>query len=487
MPTLGLYMIAKNEQEVIERCLESFIGDGTLFEQVVLVDTGSTDDTKTIAQRFGCEVYDFEWCEDFSKARNFALSKVRTDWCMWCDLDDILLSTEFQKIKMLKQRLEKDIYLMTYDYAQDENGRSLSLLERERIHKNDPRLRFRYPIHEVIPMDCIPNITWEKTGIVITHKRTNAGFSADLDRNIHMLERALKEAEYRNDSRLQYYLAKECHDANQFERAIKEFKKFLNMNRGWWQDRVCAQFRLAQCQQAQAQIEIDEAVRADLRSEARHNALKAIEMDDRWAEPYYVLGLLAWDHQNWQSAIQWFENCRRMPIPDVLAPTRPDFYEWLPNLQLCVMYDRVGDYKTARERNREAMRYRPDDPRMKHNEMYLNNILNQKKRPSVPVKLNLGSGAKKYKDYVSCDLFPCDGVDEIFSLHDIPYADETVQAIHSEHALEHLSYEEARKALREWFRVLKPGGEVHLQVPDLEECCRQFVSAVEKERKENER
>lgn len=473
-------MIVKDEEEVLERCLTSFIGDSTLFDEVVIVDTGSTDRTVEIAKSFGCKVYHFEWVRDFSVARNFAMSKVTTDYCMWCDADDVLLPTEFAKLKALKPNLTLDMYLMTYDYFQDQNGRSLSLLERERIHKNDSRFRFRYPIHEVIPMDSIPNLTWDKTGITITHKRTGAGYSADLNRNISMLEEALEKAEYKDDPRLRYYLAKECHDVGLLKRAIDELKRYLDMDQGFWEDRICAQFRLAQCQQAQAQYESDEGIRATLRSEARHNALRAIEIDDRWAEPYYVLGLLAWDHNNWHSAIRWFEICRQMPLPDVLSPLRPDFYQWLPNLQLCVMYDKIGNYELALERNREAARYRPNDSRMVHNETYLKGILNQKKIPNQPLKLNLGSGGKRYKDYINCDLFNADGVDEVFSLHDIPYADSTIQAIHSEHALEHLPQVEALAALREWHRVLIPGGEVHLQMPDLRSCCHKYIEAVEK-------
>lgn len=476
MAEVSVCMIVKNEEETLARCLESL---GDFPDELVIVDTGSTDKTVEIAQSFGAVIYHFDWVGDFSVARNFSFSKATKDYIFWLDADDVIVPIELQKMKLLKKRLEKDMYVMTYDYAQDASGRSLSLLERERIMKNDDRFKWRYPIHEVVPMDCVPDLSWEKTGITITHKRTGKGFSDDLQRNITMLEKALKEADYRDDPRLQYYLAKECHDAGQFKKAIVEYKKYLNSGKGWWEDRVCAQFKLAICQQEQANREEEAAEKVSLRAAARVSALKAIEMDDRWAEPYYVLGMLAWDHNNYQSAIRWFEICRQMPLPDVLSPTRPDYYQWLPCLQLCVMYDKIGDHKTARERNLEAMKYRPHDSRVHHNEAYLKQVLNMKRQPGGLLKLNLGSGGKRYKDYTSCDLFPGEGVDEIFSLHDIPYVDESVEAIHSEHALEHLPQTEALTAIKEWHRVLVPGGEVHLQMPDLYDCCKKYAEAVE--------
>jgi glycosyltransferase involved in cell wall biosynthesis len=64
------------------------------FDEIVVVDTGSTDETKSIAASYGCEVFDFEWVSDFSKARNFAFSKATCDYIMWLDCDDELASRE---------------------------------------------------------------------------------------------------------------------------------------------------------------------------------------------------------------------------------------------------------------------------------------------------------------------------------------------------------------------------------------------------------
>ena len=72
MATISLCMIVKNESAVLTRCLDS-IAD--LMDEIIIVDTGSTDNTKEIAAQYTSRIYDFKWASDFSAARNFSFSK----------------------------------------------------------------------------------------------------------------------------------------------------------------------------------------------------------------------------------------------------------------------------------------------------------------------------------------------------------------------------------------------------------------------------
>lgn len=471
MPTVSLCMIAKNEEEVLGRCLQSVVG---FPDEIIIVDTGSTDKTVEIAEKFGAKVYHFKWINDFAAARNFSFSKATSDYIFWIDCDDEIRPEELAKLKALKPKLSRAQYIMWYDYSQDTKGRSEMLFLRERLLRRDCNFTWKYPIHECINV----HHDSEMTDIVITHKRTGTGHAADSGRNIMMLEKAIIQPEYQNDARIHYYLAKEYQDHDQPEKAVVMFEKFIAMPDGWWEDRLMAHSKRAQSYLCWSQKETDLTKRAELQEKTRLAAFDAMRVDHRIAEPYYVLGMLSWDLKQWDQAAHWFEICGSLEKPKLMSPLATAIYEWLPHLQATVMYANMGKYERANWHNEEAAKYVPEDSRIIFNRNLLRDLLHPKKKPDKLVKLNLGSGPKRYKDYISCDLFPGQGVDEVLSLDAIPYADGTVQAIHSEHALEHLWHKKARAALREWYRVLVPGGEVHLQIPDLKQCCEGYVNAV---------
>ncbi len=95
MKTINLVMIVKNEERCLARCLESVKG---LVDNIIIADTGSTDSTKEIALSFGAKVFDYTWKNDFSDARNFALSKSDSDWNLILDADEYLTSGSRQDI-----------------------------------------------------------------------------------------------------------------------------------------------------------------------------------------------------------------------------------------------------------------------------------------------------------------------------------------------------------------------------------------------------
>lgn len=91
MITISICMIVKNEEDVLGRALKSVQG---IADEIIIVDTGSTDSTKEIASSYTNKIYDFEWCDDFSKARNYSFSKATKDYCMWLDADDVILEED---------------------------------------------------------------------------------------------------------------------------------------------------------------------------------------------------------------------------------------------------------------------------------------------------------------------------------------------------------------------------------------------------------
>ena len=102
---VSLTMIVRNEEQNLPRCLESVQG---LFDEIVVVDTGSTDRTKEIAAGFGARVVDFAWIDDFAAARNVALDHATGDYALWLDADDVIEPPERDKLKALLGTLHPD-------------------------------------------------------------------------------------------------------------------------------------------------------------------------------------------------------------------------------------------------------------------------------------------------------------------------------------------------------------------------------------------
>ena len=87
MSSISLCMIVKNEENVIERCINT-VKD--IVDEIIIVDTGSEDNTKEKIKKYNAKIYDFTWRDDFAAARNFAFSKASMDYILWLDADDVL-------------------------------------------------------------------------------------------------------------------------------------------------------------------------------------------------------------------------------------------------------------------------------------------------------------------------------------------------------------------------------------------------------------
>ena len=195
-------MIVKNEEMHIARCLDSI---AELVDEIVIVDTGSTDKTVEIASGYTAKVYSYPWTDDFSDARNYSFSKATMDYCMWMDADDILEKTEREKFLQLKKSLlpDTDIVMMKYHTAFDENGRPSFSYFRERWIKNCSKYRWVGAVHEVIP----PSGKVIYSDIAICHKKINA---KDPDRNLKIYQKMLADGKTL-DARQQYYYGRELY------------------------------------------------------------------------------------------------------------------------------------------------------------------------------------------------------------------------------------------------------------------------------------
>ena len=113
MVSISLCMIVKNEEDVLERCLDS-VAD--LVDEIVIVDTGSTDRTREIAARYTDKIFDFPWRDDFAAARNESFAHASMDYCMWLDADDVLLEADRAAFLELKETLDPAVSVVMAPY-----------------------------------------------------------------------------------------------------------------------------------------------------------------------------------------------------------------------------------------------------------------------------------------------------------------------------------------------------------------------------------
>lgn len=145
---LSLCMIVKNEQDNLPRCLDS-VKD--IVDEMIIVDTGSSDSTVDIAKQYGAKVYFFPWNDNFSDARNYSLQHAAGDWILIMDADDELEKSHQQAVLDLVKRNEADAYFFqTVCYLGDTAGVDALNNLNIRLIKNKMGYFFSNPIHEQI-------------------------------------------------------------------------------------------------------------------------------------------------------------------------------------------------------------------------------------------------------------------------------------------------------------------------------------------------
>lgn len=147
-PTISLNLIAKDEEGFIEDCLRSVSG---VVDEVVVVDTGSSDGTPRIARSLGAQVYPFEWCDDFAAARNHGLKHCRGDWILTLDADEALDPKTKNEIRRSIARRKVDLwYLRVLNLFPDGSpgGKSGSEVRLARLYRRVPGMRYVGRIHE---------------------------------------------------------------------------------------------------------------------------------------------------------------------------------------------------------------------------------------------------------------------------------------------------------------------------------------------------
>jgi hypothetical protein len=186
----SLVMIVRNEEHNLPDCLRS-VQD--IFDDLVVVDTGSQDRTRAVAESFGARVFDFPWIDSFSAARNECLRHARGKWAMWLDADDRVDADNRPRLIELLAGLgdEIDAYAVKVRSVLDAKRTAFRLLDQVRLFRILPEIRWDYRIHEQI-LGAVNRlggvVRW--TRVIIDHVGyQDAGQRrGKLERNLRLLE-----------------------------------------------------------------------------------------------------------------------------------------------------------------------------------------------------------------------------------------------------------------------------------------------------------
>jgi len=292
--TISAVLIVKNEEAMLARCLES-VKDA---DEIIICDTGSTDNTIEIAKKYTDKVYtDFVWCDDYAKARNHAKSKATGDWILSIDADEVL--HDFNEVRRVVE-LGQDAIRVTMV------GESRSDLEFPfaRLFRNCPEIYWCEPVHNHL---SLPG-EGERIGDVRITFGWSPAHANDPDRALRMLEKAVKDDP---TPRRLYYLGREYWYKRDFEKCIKTLGRHVQIDR--WDSQRADGFLIMS--QALSAMGLDD--------DARDACAQAIILNPHFKEAVEWMANISPDHK----AHQWRRWARFCDNRDVLVMRSPAVQE----------------------------------------------------------------------------------------------------------------------------------------------------------------
>src|SRR5699024_8931960 len=237
MMTISLCMIVKNEEDVLERCLDSI---KNLVDEINIIDTGSTDRTIEIAKKYTDGVFYFEWTGKFKDARNESFKHATKDYILYLDADDVLLEEDQEKFMKVKETLYPSIdsVSMFYNAGIDEFGNVTLTYRRNRLVKRSKQFKWKGDCHNYL--EVTGNIV--NSDVAITHKKS----SHSVGRNLNIYKNKIKNGD-KFSARDYFYYGNELKENGLYKEAIDSYTKNINMKAGWVEDKVYACINRADC------------------------------------------------------------------------------------------------------------------------------------------------------------------------------------------------------------------------------------------------
>lgn len=362
---VSVCMIVRDEEHQLPTCLESL---RPFVEEIVILDTGSSDATVAVAKRYADKVETFTGCNDasghmlrFDLARNRSFDLASRPWVMWVDADDVVVGAEHLEGLTRRYDIERrgapSVVMMPYEYSHDAEGRVDLLLERERLVTPREHFEWRGWVHEVL----VPkggDVRRSTNAVKVVHRRSRSKKKSEPGRNLRILE-AQYAAEGDADARHLYYLGQELGYAGRIDEAISFLSKHIDRS-GWDDERYMS-----------AKLAANHLMNRGEYEKAIEWAMKAILIREDWGEAYFIVAKCAYFLAQRTNSLRWWQRAAHFAKAGLdKPPTRTSLFvnplerDFEIHRYLNLALSKIGDTKGAIESVNQGLAVRPSDEQL---------------------------------------------------------------------------------------------------------------------------
>ena len=377
---VSVCIIVKNEP-LLEGCLKS-IRD--FVEEIVVVDTGSTDNTPDVAKKYADIFEVYTACNDpangaindFSEARQRSFDLSTQPWVLWMDADDIIVGMDkLAKLIEMHQPTsygkESLCFMFPYEYAYNNKEECIMIHYRERLVLNHKLYKWVNPVHEVlIPKEGTQMSYLTSEDLVYKHQRQYSNKPGEPGRNLRILERYIKD--HGDDARQQYYIGLEYFNSGMIDKAYISLSKYIDMS-GWDDEKCMACLKMVDICYGKADY-ID----------GLRWAFKAVECKENWGECYFALAKMFYhiaqkggpsEMRNWQKCSHFAKLGLQMETTKTLLFINPQERAFIIHQYLNVALSKIGDIHGAIASCNAGLSANPEDSNLQFNKKFFENII----------------------------------------------------------------------------------------------------------------
>lgn len=356
---ISLCMIVCNEQDTLPHCLASVQG---AVDEVIVVDTGSRDETVRIAHALGARVYNFAWQDDFACARNYAIERATGDWVLVLDADEQLAPGQKHVLQDMIANAgsansevsgggKVDGYLLTLrNLVGDPVQPGVLIHHQLRLFRHSPEFRFIGAIHEQLPkLDSAHYVSASLTVIHRGYLDPLVRGQRKVERNLRILQR--ERVAVPQSPKVHYYLGNEWLRLREFVTAVAAYQRAeqclgVAVDRPWLPD-LPLKHAYALWQAGDAQT-------------ARQVLMKAYQVEPHYTDLWYLYGIICLTMADWPEAERAFRHCLQLGPAGPGYPSQEGCGDTLPAYVLGELCLQQGRLVEARENILQCLATQPD-------------------------------------------------------------------------------------------------------------------------------